>query len=116
MLRTIVIVLIVVLVPVGVYVAMQYGIPAELTFAEAISKAVTTAEGDMAPKVVVVSTITRIESDTLFCVDREQREFSVQYTGATPDFAFAPNTSVKFVGHVHEGSVHYFHATQAYKP
>lgn len=116
MLRIIVIVLIVVLVPLGTYFAMQYGIPAELTFAEAATKAMTTAEGDMAPKVVVVSTITRIEADRLVCLDKEQKEFQVEYTGATPDFALSPNTSVKFVGHVHAGSVQYFHATQAYKP
>lgn len=116
MLRAIVITLIVILVPVGAYLAMQYGIPAELTFTEAVSKATTTAEGDMAPKVVVISTISRVEPDTLFCRDSEQLEFPVQYTGATPDFAFEPNTSVKFVGHVHAGSVNYFHATQAYKP
>ncbi len=116
MLRAIVIGLIIILVPLGTYFALQYGIPAELTFAEAVSKAMTTAEGDMAPKVVVISTITRVEPARLFCLDKEQKEFQVEYTGAAPDFALAPNTTVKFVGHVHGGSVQYFHATQAYKP
>ena len=116
MLRTIVIVLIAVIVPLGIYLALQYGIPAELTFSEAASKAMTTAEGDMAPKVVVVSTITRIDPNRFICLDKEQKEFQVEYTGTTPDFALSPNSIVKFVGHVHAGSVQYFHATQAYKP
>ncbi|MDZ4744480.1 MAG: hypothetical protein SGJ05_00600 [bacterium] len=116
MLRTFIIVLIVVLVPLGIYLAVQYGTPAELTFAEAVSKAATTAEGDMAPKVVVIATVTRVEPDTIFCLDKEQKEFPVSYTGAIPGFAFEPNTSVKFVGHVHAGTVQLFHATQAYKP
>jgi len=114
MLRTIVIVLIVILVPLGTYLAMQYGTPAELTFAEAVSKAMTTAEGDMAPKVVVVSTIQRVEPQRLVCIDKEQKEFQVEYTGPATDFPLEANKSVKFVGHVHAGSVAYFHATQAY--
>lgn len=113
MLRRIIVIALVVLLPTAFYVASRYGTPDEVTFAQASMKEAT-AEGDQAPKVIVVSTISEITSNQMFCTDKYGERFRVDFTGTAPEKAFAEGQTVRFVGHVHGGSPRYFHATQVY--
>jgi len=113
MLRRIVVIALVFLLPTAFYVAYRYGTPNEVTYAQAATK-VATAEGDQAPKVIVVSTVAEITQREMYCTDKEGERFKVDFTGTAPEKAFTPGQIVRFVGHVHSGSPGYFHATQVY--
>jgi hypothetical protein len=113
MLKRIIIIAVVVLVPIAFYVASKYGELDDVTFAQAATVNAT-VEGDQAPKVIIVSTITQLSDAEMFCEDRTGTRFKVDYTGSTPDQPFAAGQTVRFVGHVHGGATGYFHATQVY--
>ncbi|RPI69536.1 MAG: hypothetical protein EHM43_01515 [Ignavibacteriae bacterium] len=113
MLRRIIIIAVIVLVPIAFYVASQYGELDDVTFTQA-SRTEATMEGDQAPKVIIVSSITQLSDAEMFCEDREGTRFKVDYTGSAPETPFAAGQVVRFVGHVHGGATGYFHATQVY--
>lgn len=113
MLKRIIIIAVVILVPVAFYVASKYGELDDVTFVQAAGTEAT-MEGDQAPKVIVVSTITQLTDAEMYCEDRTGTRFKVDYTGTPPDVPFAAGQTVRFVGHVHGGTTGYFHATQVY--
>ena len=114
MLRKIIIGAVIILVPIAFYIASQYGDIETSTFVEAIETTMTNVEGDQAPKVIIVTTITRMDGHEMIGEDRLGRQFRIDYTGSEPDDPFAGGQVVRFVGHVHTGPDAYFHATQVY--
>ncbi len=116
MLRRIIIGAAIILIPISFYVASRYGELDAVSYVQAANTTETSAEGDQAPKVIVVSSITEITATEMFCEDRTGMRFRVDYTGSAPETPFAPGQTVRFVGHVHGGVSGYFHATQVYAP
>lgn len=116
MLKRIIILAAILGIPLGVWIASSYGQLQEVTFAIASSDHASGVEGDQAPKVIIVSTITSATEapERIACRDQAGAAFRVQYTGSTPDVPFADGQVVRFVGHVHDGHDSYFHATQVY--
>lgn len=112
MLRKVILVLVFVGLPAGIWFAIRYGIPETVTFSGAVQKATTSQEGDMAPKIVVTAVITSLEP--LLARDEAGEEFALEFTGKQPDGGLRQGTSYRFVGHVHGGSPPTFHATQVY--
>lgn len=119
MLRSIIVVAAVIVVPIGVYVASKYGTMEPVTFARARVTAASSTESEQAPKALIPVTIvlTPEQSGTGMIVakDSEGTEFNLSFTGSEPTEPLAPGTSVRFVGHVHDGPQPYFHATQVYE-
>lgn len=117
MIRTILILGAVIVIPVAVWFASQYGQPDSVSFVEAIERSTTSSESEQAPKVVIEAKIVSCESDhELLCRDIRGRDFHVDYTGSTPTQPFAAGQLHRFLGHVHDGASPYFHATQRFDP
>lgn len=115
MLKRIVILLVVIGLPVAFYFAGRYGEKEAVTFDEAITIAAGQAEQEQSAKVLISTTITRIEGQELFGEDRLGRRFRIEYTGTEHTEPFALGRTYRFVGHVHGGdAAAYFHATQVY--
>ena len=114
MLKKTIIVAVCICVPAAFYIALQYGQLKQVTFQQAIEQTQTDMEGDQAPKVIVVSTISAVQGSELMCTDAMQQQFRVEYTGSDPEDLFKSGVTVRFVGHVHGGTTPYFHATQVY--
>jgi len=102
-------------VPLAIWYAGQYGQPEEVSFEQAIRKATSSSESEQAPKVVINVEITSVESEhDLLCTDASGSTFKVEYTGSKPNVAFSSGQRVRLLGHVHDGSEPYFHATQRF--
>lgn len=115
MIRRIVIVATIIGVPMAFWYASQYGQPEEVTFNQAIVKATSSSESEQAPKVVINVAIESVDSDhDLQCTDATGRTFKVEFTGSKPATAFAAGQRMRLLGHVHNGSMPYFHATQRF--
>ncbi|MCU0329772.1 MAG: hypothetical protein MUC47_02210 [Candidatus Kapabacteria bacterium] len=119
MLRLIIVSAAVVVVPIGIYVASKYGTMEEVTFERARVTAASSTESEQAPKALIPVTIilTAEQSGTGMIVakDSEGKEFNLSFTGSEPTKPLLSGTSVRFVGHVHDGPNPYFHATQVYE-
>jgi hypothetical protein len=119
MLRRIVIIAAIIVIPVGVWIAGEYGRMQEVTFAQAMAIASASSEGEQAPKVMVTAVIERLgdaQADGhMEARDREGRRFLIDYTGQTPDRPMSVGGTFSFVGHVHGGTPPTFHATQVYE-
>jgi hypothetical protein len=102
------------LIPLAFYVASQYGDIENVTFEQAIETTVTNVEGDQAPKVIIITSITATRGEEVYGEDRTGRSFRVDYTGKPPAKPFSAGETVRFVGHVHMSEDAYFHATQVY--
>ena len=114
MLRKIIIAAVIVLVPLAFFLASTFVNIETVTFKEAMNVSSEEQEGDKAPKVVIVTSLTQMGQGIMVGEDREGTAFRVDYTGSPPDVPFAPGQTVRFVGHVHGGEEPYFHATQVY--
>lgn len=117
MIRTILILGAVIVIPVAVWFASQYGQPDSVAFDEAIKRSTTSSESEQAPKVVIEANVVACESDhDLQCQDVRGTVFRVEYTGSAPTQPFAAGQQHRFLGHVHDGASPYFHATQRFDP
>lgn len=117
MIRKILILGALIIVPVAVWYAGQYGQPENVTFVEAIKRATTSSESEQAPKVVIDAKIVACDSDhDLQCQDASGKVFRVEYTGSAPNQPFAAGQQHRLLGHVHDGASPYFHATQRFDP
>ncbi len=117
MIRKILILGSLVIVPIAVWYASQYGQPDSVTFNEAIERATTSSESEQAPKVVIDARIVACESDhDLQCQDARGTVFRVEYTGSAPTTPFTAGQQHRLLGHVHDGASPYFHATQRFDP
>ena len=117
MIRKILILGSLVIVPIAVWYASQYGQPDSVTFNEAIERATTSSESEQAPKVVIDAKIVACDSDhDLQCQDARGTIFRVEYTGSAPNPPFATGQRHRLLGHVHDGGSPYFHATQRFDP
>lgn len=117
MIRKILIVSALVGLPSAVWYASQYGKPAQVTFTEAITKATSSSESEQAPKVVIDVNVVAVESEhDLQCTDAQGTVFRVEYTGSAPEQPFAIGQRHQLLGHVHDGTAPYFHATQRFDP
>ncbi len=117
MIRRIVIALVIVGLPVGIWFAAKYGQLEETTFANAVATAQTSTEGEQAPKALLrVRIVALADAEGMMSADDATgRRFRLQYTGSTPVPPFSEGAEVRFVGHVHGGAEGYFHATQVYQ-
>lgn len=104
-------------IPVIMYLAMQYGQPRSMSFAEAIEKTQHTSESDPASKVLLEVVITdATDMASITATDNTGRSFSIQYTGSAPHSPLQTGVRARFVGHVHGGDTPIFHATQVLFP
>ena len=119
MLRRIVIIAAVIGIPIGAWVASTYGQLQDVTFERAMEIAATASEGEQAPKVLIVTTITSLAEDQadglMRGTDRAGTIFAVDYTGSPTPEPMAVGDRYSFVGHVHGGTPPRFHATQVYE-
>jgi len=119
MLRRIVLVAALVGIPVAIWIASTYGQLQDVTFARAMEIAATASEGEQAPKVLIVTTITSLahhQPDGLMRgTDRDGTTFVIDYTGTPREQPMAVGDRFSFVGHVHGGTPPRFHATQVYE-
>jgi len=116
MLKRSIIIAVVICIPLAFYVASEYGKLEEVTFKGAVEKTMTDMEGDQAPKVIVVSKIEQLTGMDLVCLDANNEQFNVNYTGSEKPGVLTVGSTVRFVGHVHGGTTPTFHATQVYAP
>jgi hypothetical protein len=114
MLRWIILTVAMVTIPVVVWMGISYSQLKECTFEQAVFHSTTSSEGEQAPKVLVRALIVQLRDQTgrMLCQDDAQREFPVEFTGSQESVVMTPNSRVQFVGHVHDGTPPYFHATQ----
>jgi hypothetical protein len=104
-------------IPVIIYLAMQYGQPPTVSFAEAIEKTQHTSESDPASKVLVdVVIVDATDMAAITATDNTGRLVSIQYTGSAPQRPLQSGMRSRFVGHVHGGDTPIFHATQVLFP
>ncbi len=119
MLRRIIIIAAVIGIPLGLWVASQYGQLQDVTFTRALEVAATASEGEQAPKVLIVTTIASLAEHQadgqMRGTDREGTTFVIDYTGTPPEQPMAVGDRYSFVGHVHGGTPPRFHATQVYE-
>lgn len=119
MLRRIIIIAAIIVIPVGIWIASDYGRMQDVTYAQAMAIASASSEGEQAPKVMVTAVIERLAADRtdgmMEARDREGRAFLINYTGSTPDAPMTVGRTFQFVGHVHGGAPPTFHATQVYE-
>ncbi len=117
MIRKIIIVGSLISIPAIMYLAMQYGQPPSVSFAEAIDKTQHTSESDPASKVMVDVVITDASDlASIAATDNAGAGFSIQYTGTAPTSPLKTGMRARFVGHVHGGDTPIFHATQVLFP
>ena len=115
MIRAFVIGLAIIGIPTAVWFASQYGQPDVVTFEQALLRAATSSEAEQAPKVVIDVVVTGVESDhDIQCKDAAGTPFRAEYTGIAPGVPFASGQQHRLLGHVHNGSAPYFHATQRF--
>jgi hypothetical protein len=104
------------IVVVALYMAKQYGQPQTVTFLEALQSSSAGSESEQQPKFLIDVTITAVTSDrNLEGIDSDGEVFKIEYTGSAPEQPFLVGQKQHFLGHVHEGSPAYFHATQQFK-
>lgn len=102
-------------VPLAVWYASQFGQPDVVLFKQAITKSSSSSESEQTPKVLIDVQISALESDHEFvCTDASGDQFRIDYTGSAPSTAFASGQRHRFLGHVHDGTAPYFHATQRF--
>jgi hypothetical protein len=119
MLRAIIIIAALVVIPLGFYVASTFGTLEPTTFNRARITAASSTEGEQVPKalvpVTIILTTEQSGSGMLVARDSEGVEFNLSFTGSRTSVPLVAGTSVRFVGHVHDGPNPYFHATQVYE-
>lgn len=117
MIRTIIIAGTLLSIPVIVFLAIQYGQPPSVPFAGAIERTQHTSESDPAAKVLVdVVIVDARDLASISASDNTGTEFTIQYTGSTPQRPLQSGMRARFVGHVHGGDTPIFHATQVLFP
>lgn len=115
MMRRIIIGASLVLIPLTIWVALQYGQPDVVTFLQAVERATATNESDQAPKVIIEATIVSVgENNELLVKDKQGTAFSVEYTASAPPIPFAAGQHHRLLGHVHGGTPPTFHASQRF--
>lgn len=113
--RMIIIVATVLVVPLVVWLALQYGKPDVVTFRQAVERATAQSESDQSPKVIIAITIASVaENNELTVRDEQGTLFQVEYTASQPPQPFAVGQRHRLLGHVHGGMPPIFHASQRF--
>lgn len=120
MLKKIVLLSLVIIVPVAVYMGIQYGQMKSVVFSEAVQMAAGHDDAEKAPKVLIrgqivgaaANPVTRSENGWEFTLrDASMTDFSVVYTGE--EMALQHMQTIAIAGHVHgSGETAYFHASE----
>lgn len=120
MLKKILLTAALIIVPLVVYTAIQYGQMKTVTFDEARQMAAGQSDTEKAPKIMIrgqvlndaTHSVVQHDGATDFTLrDANMVDFQVSYTGADK-VNLEHMQTVGIVGHVHEGTPPYFHASQ----
>lgn len=120
MLKKILLTAALIIVPLVVYTAIQYGEMKTVTFEEARQIAAGQSDTEKAPKVMIRGQVLNDGSHSIvqhgssmdFTLrDANMVDFQVSYTGADK-VDLEHMQTIGIVGHVHEGTPPYFHASQ----
>lgn len=120
MLKKIVILSVLVVLPIAVYMGVQYGQMKSVVFSEAVQMAQGHDDAEKAPKVLIrgqivgvaTNPVTRSDNGWEFTVrDATMQDFPVVYTGE--EMALQYMQTIAVAGHVHgSGEAAYFHASE----